>query len=72
MLCVISGDVLVDEVKRYREGENIVMRIRTLLVSSLAAVLIPAMGHEIDACRASSLIAWKEQSPSVTDVGFGY
>lgn len=51
------------------------MRLRILLISSIAVILIPlkadaqvADAPEVDVCRASGLIALKEQSPGVTDV----
>jgi hypothetical protein len=51
------------------------MKIRTLLIALISAATSPIIGHsqatsapEIDACRASGLIALKERSPSIKDV----
>ena len=56
------------------------MKIRTLLISLISAAMIPMTAHsqttgsqtpdapEIDACRATGLIALKQRSPTTTDV----
>ncbi len=56
------------------------MKIRTLLISLIPAAMIPMIAYsqttgsentdapEIDACRATGLIALKERSPATTDV----
>jgi hypothetical protein len=63
-------------------GRFSVMKIRTLLIGLIAAAMIPMVAYsqttgtqttgpeapEIDACRASGLIALKERSPAIKDV----
>ena len=51
------------------------MKGKVLFASLLLAAMVPHAGHsqtadapEIDACRASGLIALKERSPSIKDV----
>jgi hypothetical protein len=56
------------------------MKIRTLLIGLIPAAMIPMIAYsqttrsdntdapEIDACRASGLIALKERSPAIKDV----
>ncbi|SDR64346.1 hypothetical protein SAMN05444161_8569 [Rhizobiales bacterium GAS191] len=51
------------------------MKIRTLLIGLISAATSPTIAYaqtasapEIDACRASGLIALKERSPSIKDV----
>ncbi len=56
------------------------MKIRTLLIGLIPAAMIPMIAYsqttgsentdapEIDACRATGLIALKERSPATTDV----
>ena len=56
------------------------MKIRTLLISLISAAMISLTAHsqttgshtpdapEIDACRATGLIALKQRSPTTTDV----
>jgi hypothetical protein len=62
-------------------GDSPVMKIRVLLIGLIAAAMIPMIAYsqitgtettgvapEIDACRASGLIALKERSPAIKDV----
>ncbi len=56
------------------------MKIRTLIICLISAAMIPMIAHsqttgsqssdapEIDACRATGLIALKQRSPATTDV----